>query len=80
MPLSALTQEELRELWKGGQSDRLCAFEVAKAWALREASREIHQGEDTLPWVAARVVKNDGTHPSKQALFQLFNCIDSDPD
>ena len=80
MPLSAFTQEELRELWKGGQSDRLCAFEVAKAWALREASREIHQGEDTLPWVAARVVKNDGTHPSKQALFQLFNCIDSDPD
>jgi len=68
MPLSALTQEELRELWKGGQSDRLCAFEVAKAWALREASREIHQGEDTLPWVAARVVKKRW-HSSVEAGF-----------
>ena len=58
----------------------MCAMEIAKAWALREASRELHAGKDKLPWVAARVVKNDGTHPSREALRQLFQTIDSDPD
>ena len=80
MAASRISQDDLRELWRGGRSDRLCAFELAKALALREASREIHNGEDNLPWVAARVVKNDGTHPAKQSLYELFRTIDSDPD
>ena len=58
----------------------MCALEIAKAWALREASRELQGGKDKLPWVAARVVKNDGTHPSREALRQLFVTIDNDPD
>ena len=28
--------DDLRELWLGGQDDRLCAREQAKGWALRE--------------------------------------------
>ena len=74
------SQSALREFWRGGQADRMCALEIAKAWALREASRELQGGKDKLPWVAARVVKNDGTHPSREALRQLFVTIDSDPD
>ena len=79
-PSMSVSQSALRDVWRGGQDDRMCAMDIAKAWALREASRELHAGKDKLPWVAARVVKNDGTHPSREALRQLFQTIDSDPD
>ena len=44
----------MREIWLGGRPDRLCLLQVAKAWALREVSRELHDGQDHLPWVAGR--------------------------
>ena len=47
-------------------------MQVAKAWALREVSRELHDGQDHLPWVAGRVFKNDGTNPGRGASLQLF--------
>ena len=70
----------MREIWLGGRPDRLCLLQVAKAWALREVSRELHDGQDHLPWVAGRVFKNDGTNPGRDALRQLFQKIDSGPD
>ena len=74
------SQSALRELWRGGQADRMCALEIAKAWALHETSPELQDGKDKLPWVAARMVKSDGIHPSREALRQLFVTIDNDPD
>ena len=76
----AVSQAALREIWLGGRPDRLCLLQVAKAWALREVSRELHDGQDHLPWVAGRVFKNDGTNPGRDALRQLFEKIDNDPD
>ena len=76
----APSQDALRELWRGGQSSRMCPWEQARALALREASREIHGGNVNVPWVAARVVKNDGSHPARQSMHELFDLVGRDPD
>ena len=51
-----MAQEQLRDVWLQAQHGRLCAWEQAKALALREASRELH-GRTQLEWIAARVEK-----------------------
>ena len=76
----SLSQASLKDLWKGGQSDRLCACQQDKALAVRDASKELHGGEVNIPWVCARVKKNDGTHPTRQALQQFFALVDDDED
>ena len=55
-PRLAMAQEQLRDVWLHAQHGRLCAWEQAKALALREASRELH-GRTQLVWIAARVEK-----------------------
>ena len=45
-----------------------------------EASREIHGGRVSAPWVAAHVSKNDGSHPCRQSLHDFFRTVDSDVD
>ena len=37
-----MAQEQLRDMWLHAQDGRLCAWEQAKALALREVSRELH--------------------------------------
>ena len=74
------SQSALREFWRGGQADRMCALEIAKAWALREASRELHGGEDKLPMCRCAGGQKRWHSPSREALRQLFVTIDSDPD
>ena len=78
--LMPLSQDVLREVWRGGQANRMCPWEQARALALREASREIHGGRANVEWVAARVVKNDGSRPTRQSLHELFALVDSDAD
>ena len=58
-----MAQEQLRDMWLHAQDGRLCAWEQAKALALREVSRELH-GRTQLEWIAARVEKAGGGHPS----------------
>ena len=70
----------LKELWRGGQDGRLSPWEVAKALGFREASKELHGGEPNLPWIASRVTKIGGGHPSAQSLWELFAKIDADPE
>ena len=41
---SEMKQAELRRIWLDAPANRLCAWEVAKAVGLREASKEIHGG------------------------------------
>ena len=73
-------QELLRQAWLEGRSGNLNALGEAKAWALREAWRTLHDNDwGLLPFVAARVSKSGtGDHPSTSALFQLFTKMDGD--
>ena len=72
-----MAQELLRDSWLRGQHGRLCAWEQAKALALREASRELH-GRTQLAWIAARLEKVGGGHPSGGALHKFFKVVDGD--
>ena len=47
---------------------------------LREASKDIHNDNVNLPWIAVRVTKVHGGNPSPAALHQLFGKIDADPE
>ena len=64
-------------MWLHAQDGRLCAWEQAKALALREVSRELH-GRTQLEWIAARVEKAGGGHPSHAALHKFFKVVDAD--
>ena len=59
---------------------RLCAWEVAKAVGLRDASKEIHGGKPNLPWIAERLTKVGGGSPSTPSLHELFAKVDADKD
>jgi hypothetical protein len=81
-----ISQDTLRNLWKGGPSGRLSAWEVAKALAFREASKVVHNGQVKLPWISTHLTKipeegkNNGESPGTSALHELFAKIDADPD
>ena len=77
---ATMSQDDVRSLWLDEQHGRLSAWEQAKALGLREASREIHDGKSQLEWVAARVTKVGGGHPSAAALHQFFSKVDADKD
>ena len=72
-----MAQEQLRDAWLHAQHGRLCAWAQAKALALREVSRELH-GRTQLAWIAARVEKAGGGHPSLGALHKFFKVVDAD--
>lgn len=78
--MPAIPAATLKELWQSGQDGRLSPWEVAKALAFREASKEIHDGVPNLGWIAERLTKVGGGHPGKPALSELFAKIDADPD
>jgi len=79
---------DLRELWLGGQDNRLCAREQAKAWALREVWLEENKKKEKgtyglNEYVAARVRKNRGgkpagEHPSGSSMKEFFEKVDKD--
>ena len=74
----------LRTMWCEGKKGRMCPKEQAKAWALREAWRELH-GESTYgmcKWIAARVftVGNPPKHPSIAAVQQFLDKVIEDPE
>ena len=71
-----MAQEQLRDMWLHAQDGRLCAWEQAKALALREVSRELH-GRTQLAWIAARVEKAGGGHPNLGTLHKFFKVVDA---
>ena len=71
----AMDQDSLRCLWLHGQEGRLSPWEQAKALGLREASRDIHHGKTNLPWIAARLTKIGGGHPTKGSLHEFFKRV-----
>ncbi len=80
------TQEALRLSWLEGVEDRLCAREQAKAWALREVWLQDGKSVYGLNvFVASKVRKTKngkpkGDHPTRGAIDQLFEKMDTDPD
>ena len=60
--------------WLSAPEGRLRAWQQARALTLREASAEMH-GALWLGWIAERVTKVDGGHPSWAALSQLFASV-----
>ena len=75
-----MTQADLKHAWLCAPENRLCAWEIAKALGLREASIEIHGCNGRLPWIAARLCKVGGGCPTVQSLHELFAKIDADPE
>ena len=72
-------QSELAKLWLGGHGGSLCALEQAKAWALREVWRaDGKRSYGMCAFIAKRVTKNNGEHPTSNAVWQLFERIDND--
>ena len=75
-----MDQETLRNFWRSAPDGRLCPWEQAKALGLREASKDLHGGQTNLVWIADRVTKVGGGHPSTSALHQFFKLVDADAD
>ena len=80
MQLSAMSQHhDFRCLWLGGPPGQLCALEQAKAWALREVWRADDKYKYGMNmFIAQRVVKGDGSHPTGHAVSQFFARADGD--
>ena len=78
--MSASSKQSLSAQWKSAQHGRLCAWEMAKALGLREASKELHGGKPNMTWIAARVTKHGGGNPTQQAMTEFFGKVDADPD
>lgn len=75
-----MKQECLHKLWLSAPEGRLSPWEQAKALALREASRMLHDGWDNLPWVCERLTKSGGGHPQPGSLHEFFSKVDADSD
>ena len=71
--------ETLGHLWLSGPPGRMSPWNQALALAMREASKEVHNGIVNLPWIAKRVTKANGESPGRSALHQFFALVDKDP-
>lgn len=80
------TQEELKNFWLAAPEGNLCARGQAKAWALREVWRQENQSSyGMLIFIASNLRKTKhgkptGDAPKRQAVEQLFEKIDGDPE
>ena len=81
MASGALSQDALRGLWRDGPEGKLSAMDQAKAWALREAWKELRPTPyGMLVFVAKNVEKSGGGHPSTGSLMEFFAKVDADPE
>ena len=65
-----MDQSTLRKVWLSAPDGRLCPWEQANALGMREASKLMHGGQTNLVWIAERVTKVGGGHPSKTSIAQ----------
>ena len=79
-PSAMPSSDTLRTLWLSAPPGRLSPWQQAKALALREVSRGLHNGRTQLEWIAARVEKVGGGCPRKPALHQFFKLVGADPE
>ena len=79
--VAAAMQESLRQAWCSCRDDQLPAWAQAKAWALREVWRDSGKSDHGLAaYVAGKVAKGNGQHPSGEAIVKLFHKMDADAD
>ena len=65
-------QALLQKAWTEGRHGRMPAWSQAKAWALREVWRDVGKGDHGLAsYVAGKVTKAGGGHPSGEAIIQF---------
>ena len=66
---SPCAMSSLATLWKGGREGTLSPLEQMKAWALREAQKDLG-GEEAVCFkkIAERVTKIGGGHPGREAI------------
>ncbi len=71
----------LESLWKEGRDGALSPLEQMRAWALRTAQRDLG-GDKAVNYkkIAERVTKVGGGHPGRDAIRQLLERVDEDPD
>ena len=71
----------LERLWKEGRDGALSPLEQMRAWALRTAQRDLG-GDKAVNYkkIAERVTKVGGGHPGRDAIRQLLERVDEDPD
>ena len=71
----------LQSLWKEGREGALSPLEQMRAWALREAQKDLG-GEEAVnrQKIADRVTKVGGGHPSREAIRKFLDRVDEDPD
>ena len=62
---SCSAQQRRQAAWLAARPGALCAWEQAKAFAFRGASRELHNGKVKLAWVASKLTNQGGGHPSE---------------
>ena len=70
----------LQSLWKEGRDGALSPLEQMRAWALREAQKDLG-GEEAVNHqkIADRVTKVGGGHPSREAIRKFLDRVDEDP-
>ena len=77
--MARLDQEALRAAWLEAPCGCLSAWSQARAWALRECWREEKDSDyGMLAFIAGKITKSGGGHPSPQALGQFFAKADAD--
>ena len=77
--MSGLNQAALRAAWLDAPCGCLSAWSQARAWALRKCWREEKDSEyGMLAFIAGKITKSGGGHPSPQALGQFFAKTDAD--
>ena len=70
----------VHDAWSKTTTGCLSASAQAKVWALREVWRDTHAGDHGLgAYVASKVEKAGGGHPSGEAIMMLYHKIDADP-
>ena len=71
----------LQSLWKEGRDGALSPLEQMRAWALREAQKDLG-GEEAVNHqkIADRVTKMGGGHPSREAIRKFLDRVDEDSD
>ena len=76
-------QASLQRLWHAARDGNLTPWTQAKAWALREVWRDNAKTDSEYglcTYVASKIVKKGGGHPTDAAVRKLFEKMDGDAD
>ena len=67
----------LRDIWTVAAEGRLSPREQCKLWALRQVLQLLGKDEAQYDWMSKQVLVEGGAHPSREAVRQFFQRVDS---